>query len=313
MNKSHAVASASETPTPRQMKEFWAQVASGRVTKMRLQQFLRNEKALEDAEIAPQFVNEKTARNILGKDIIFPDEIVKANGLFYTDASLDHLANTIPPENILRWCKANNYAVVAGPPWPMGLVHVFRLRPDLFLDKTEELYTADAPSFNDIAETRWLAIRKEPIPGSVGSNWSRQISLISQDEQVPNVGEVSWFTTTFYKVRGVRLFAQNNVRTSSVIISNGRYYCVGNFGEDGLWVSHFDCSEYPKVGIAASRRLPGRQEESQQLETVWKWEPTPKNSGLKAAIFGPNYRWPDGKKYNTDSLYAGWHPITPAL
>lgn len=45
MRKSHADAAVSEFPTPRQMKEFWTQVASGRITRSTLQAFLRGETA----------------------------------------------------------------------------------------------------------------------------------------------------------------------------------------------------------------------------------------------------------------------------
>ncbi len=43
MNKSHAAGWASDTPTPAQLKEFFAQMESGRITKDRLQEFLRGE------------------------------------------------------------------------------------------------------------------------------------------------------------------------------------------------------------------------------------------------------------------------------
>src|SRR5262245_42250940 len=43
MPKSHAAGWASDAPTPAQLKEFFAQIESGRITKVRLQSFLRNE------------------------------------------------------------------------------------------------------------------------------------------------------------------------------------------------------------------------------------------------------------------------------
>jgi len=41
MNKSHAADWAPDSPTPAQLKEFFAQIGSGRITKDRLQRFLR--------------------------------------------------------------------------------------------------------------------------------------------------------------------------------------------------------------------------------------------------------------------------------
>lgn len=46
MTKSHTAGWASDAPTPAQIKEFFAQIASGRITKARLQSFLRNETAV---------------------------------------------------------------------------------------------------------------------------------------------------------------------------------------------------------------------------------------------------------------------------
>ncbi|MDO8715659.1 MAG: hypothetical protein Q7J73_02460 [Dehalococcoidales bacterium] len=43
MIKSHATGWASDSPTPAQMKELFAQIDSGRVTKTRFQGFLRND------------------------------------------------------------------------------------------------------------------------------------------------------------------------------------------------------------------------------------------------------------------------------
>ena len=44
MEKSHVAGWTSESPTPAQLKEFFAQIKTGRVTKERLQAFLRGEK-----------------------------------------------------------------------------------------------------------------------------------------------------------------------------------------------------------------------------------------------------------------------------
>jgi hypothetical protein len=53
MNRSHAAARASATPTPAQLKELFAQIEVGRVTKARLQAFLRDEPLQEEPQITP--------------------------------------------------------------------------------------------------------------------------------------------------------------------------------------------------------------------------------------------------------------------
>jgi len=198
--------------------------------------------------------NEEVARMILGDDIVFPDEIAEARGLSYTDAKLKHFADTMPSEEALRWCKANGYAIVAGPPSPMGLLEVRSLKSEHFYSKAGGWYEGYAFGNDDKAQTEWLAIRKEPVPNSFNQNWNEQLRLLSKDEQVPNAGEMSWFITTFYEVRGVRLFEKVYVRTSSVA-SGGDCVGVGDFDEDGLNVNNYwDDNRNYNIGLAASRQ-----------------------------------------------------------
>jgi hypothetical protein len=48
MSNSHAVGWVSDSPTPAQLEEFFAQVGSGRITKDRLQSFLRGDSQVEE-------------------------------------------------------------------------------------------------------------------------------------------------------------------------------------------------------------------------------------------------------------------------
>lgn len=246
MTTSHAIASASEAPTPKQMKEFWSQVANGRVTKRKLQSFLRrDDKVLK---------NEDTVRLILGDDIVFPDEIAEARGISYADADLKHFADTMPSEEALRWCKANSYAVVAGPPQSMNLLGVRQMESGLFYSKTGGWYEDQKFARDDMALTNWLAIRKELAPNSTNRSWNEQLGLLTSEERVPNAGEMGWFITTFFKVRGVRLFGSVYVRTSSVDSLGYRVF-VGHFDSYGLYVfSYWDDLRYVGIGLASARK-----------------------------------------------------------
>lgn len=245
MRKSHVAGWASDAPTSAQLKELFSQIASGRINKRQLQTFLRS---------GMVFKNEEVARLILGDDIVFPDEISKIRGLSYTDAQLKHFANTIPSEKALRWCKTNGYVVMAGPPSPIGLLEVCSLKPDHFYSKTDRWYEEHTFGHSDKAQTEWLAIRKEPVSDSLNKkNWIEQLRLLRNDNQVPNAGETSWFITTFYEVRGVRLFEKVYVRTSSVA-SDGYSVYVGYFDSSGLSVfcCDWDVNRSYRIGIATS-------------------------------------------------------------
>lgn len=63
-----------------------------------------------------KFKNKKIAREILGNDIIFPDEITEVRGLSYSEEQLKQLDQMFPTEDMLRWCRYNNYAVMPAPP-----------------------------------------------------------------------------------------------------------------------------------------------------------------------------------------------------
>lgn len=196
---------------------------------------------------------EEVARMILGEDIIFPNEITKAWGLSYADADLRRFMETIPSIEALRWCKVNGYAVVAGPPTPMGLLEVRSLKPDHFYSENGGWYEKYTFSSYDKAESKWLAIRKKSVPSSLDKKWNYQLRLLTKDEQIPNAGEMGWFITTFFEVRSIRLFEQIYVRTSSVALNNG-CVIVGFFVLGGLRVSDVkNTLRFDDLGLASSR------------------------------------------------------------
>lgn len=182
-----------------------------------------------------------TARLILGDNVIFPDEIAKACGLQYTKDQLRHFAETLPSKEVLRILKANNFALVAGPPSPMSLLDILEIESEDLsfseMDGWHKRWFEEDQKFakNDKTPTEWLAIRKEPVPGSMKRNWNEQLDLIKAKERVPNASEMSWFLTIFFKVRvGVRLFKLVRVRTLSVD-SDGDQIYIG-YGSNGLSV-----------------------------------------------------------------------------
>ena len=246
MTKSHTAGWASDAPTPAQIAEFFRQVQSGRVTKVTLQAFLRNGQ--------PQQKGYEPARTILGDDFISPEEVAEARGVSYTAEQLTQLADTLPSAEVLQWCKDNGYAVVAGSPTEMSLLDVRSAKSSLFYFKTEGWYANQPFAANEKVTCRWLAIRKAEVSNSLNKKWDAQQKLHSENEQVPNAAEMSWFITTYYEVRGVRLFPNVYVRTSSVASDVSRVG-VGGFGGGGLYVgSDWDGYCGSGLGVSASRK-----------------------------------------------------------
>ncbi len=199
------------------------------------------------------------ARPILGGDFVTPEEIMTARpGVIYSDVQIAQLAEAIPSEEDLRWCKANGYAVMAAPPGCLSLLSIRMLKDSIFYSKTGGWYADKQQKFayTDKTTFGWLAIRKTEVPKSRSKNWDEQSALISNVEYVPNAAEMSWFITTFFEVRGVRLFEKVYVRTSSLDSGGGRVV-VGGFDAKGLRVSH---DWEIATSTASVLRLPGSSE-----------------------------------------------------
>ncbi|MFA7662823.1 MAG: hypothetical protein WCX88_02800, partial [Patescibacteria group bacterium] len=100
----------------------------------------------------------------------------------------------------------------------------------------------------------WLLIKKVPVSKSTSKNWSFQEDLLSKLERVPSAAEISWFITTYFDVRGVRLFKRACVRTSSRD-SKDCHVIIGEFKSDGLCVySYEDWDESNDLGLSATRK-----------------------------------------------------------
>ena len=247
MAKSHTAGWASDdAPTPAQLAELFRQIDAGRVTKQKLQVFLRNSTPTKDYELA---------RDILDHDFIGPKEVANARGVSYDPEQILRLTDTLPTKEQLFWLKNNSYALVAGSPTDMSLLNVRSANPSLFYYKTKGWYADQPFSVNDKVYCRWLAIRKTEVPNSRNKKWDAQKKLLSKDEEVPNATEMSWFITTYYEIRGVRLFENVYVRTSSVASDDNRVG-VGYFDGCGLGIfRYWDDVCYSYLGVSASRKF----------------------------------------------------------
>lgn len=195
------------------------------------------------------------ARTILGKDFISPEEVAKSRkGVVYTDDQLAQFGDTMPSQEVLEWCRDNSYMVVAGPNRPMSLLEVRGLKKDHFYSKEGGWYAEQAFAQNDKVDTRWIMLRKEPVPQSTSKNWSEQQALLSDNEVTPNAAEVVWCVTTYKVVRNTYLLRNIYVRTSS-LDSDGLRVDVGDFDAGGLGVNRYwDDVRGGGLGVSAGRK-----------------------------------------------------------
>ncbi len=197
------------------------------------------------------------AQSILGVDFITPEEVAKArSNIVYTDEQITALAENLPSEEVLTWCKENGYAVIPPPPKAMSTLDVREIQSAHFYSKSGGWYAEEKEKFarEDKTSFGWMAIKKTLVDNSTNKTWKEQIRLLSKVEMVPNAAEMTWFITTYFEVRGVRLFESVYVRTSSLDSDGDRVY-VGDFDSVGLGVNDWsDDDRNGGIGVPAARK-----------------------------------------------------------
>lgn len=201
-----------------------------------------------------KFTDYGLARSILGVDFITPEEVTKARpSIVYTPDQITALARGLPSEDVLRWCTENDYTVMPAPPTAMSTLDVRDIQSTHFYSKTGGWYSDQKFVREDKTSFGWLMIKRTSVTNSNSKTWGNQNLLLSRFETVPNAAEMCWFITTYFEVRGVRLFEGVYVRTSS-LYSDGRIH-VGDFVSDGLYVGYYwDDDLNEDMGLSAMRR-----------------------------------------------------------
>lgn len=197
------------------------------------------------------------AQSILGLDFIRPEEVTLARpSIVYTVEQIKALAESLPSEDVLKWCKDNSYAVIPSPPADMSTLDVREVRSTHFYSRTNVWRAEHRFAHEDKTPFGWSLIKKRPVSDSTNKTWSKQSKLLPVLEKVPNAAEMCWFITTYLEVRGVRLFEGVYVRTSS-INSEGDHVVIGNLPPDGLDVNYLYWDDYHLdfLGLAAGRNI----------------------------------------------------------
>lgn len=201
----------------------------------------------------------KRARAVLGADFVSSDEIGAIRpDLGYTPQQIAKLTNTIPSKEVLYSLKKNGCVLMPHPPSARNLLAIRKTDPcHFYSSKLRAGCWYDNQEFarDDMTGNGWLMIKKVPVSGSTGKYWSEQTKLLSHAERVPNAAEMSWFITTFFAIRGIRLFADGYVRTSSRD-RLGRRILVGSFDKTGLRI-HFwwDTHRFGRIGLASALKV----------------------------------------------------------
>jgi|GEM_PF-1123214 len=178
---------------------------------------------------------EKIARLILGDDYISPRAVMKACGLPYEGDQKSALSVIVPNREKLLQLWVEQRGLIATPPTVCNVIQLREFDNPVFCRKGDIWFTKPRHRFSreDVMQpAQWLAFSKGPYPHSMNLSWEEQQNLLPEDEYIPNVAEVVHIANTYFKVRGVDLFKEFPVRTSSVCEGGGQVV-VGGIGPDG--------------------------------------------------------------------------------
>jgi len=206
--------------------------------------------ASKDNELVEPTSNQKSAREIMGKNFFGVEEAIKYFGVNPSRRQLVLLSEVPFSEAVLEECKETHVLVAVIP------LSILEIREkvhgkELFYDQDwydDELFAKEK------GEIGWQLTRKTPIDNSFSKNWKEQLTLITEDDEVPTAQVMVYTIIGHYLATGECLFKDVYVRTSSVD-SDGRRVRVGYFYSGGLRVGgHWDVNRDGSLGLVSSRR-----------------------------------------------------------
>ncbi len=247
-----------ESPTPGQLKEFFAQIESGRVTNKRLQIFLDGQEANTRPTVVAAarefYPEEQLPREILGEDYLAIGEVEKATNQPFTDDQVAMLRGQLSKldKKTLASLKKKGVVLMAQPAKQGSLIEVRNWARELFYTKEKALYENHPFARDEQSSKGLIALRKEVVPGSLNKTWDEQLGLLQDGEVVPNAAEFTSCVTIYAKVRGIRLFPGVYARVNSVA-ADGDRVDAGYFDSKGLDVhNHWDDHRHSHLGVASA-------------------------------------------------------------
>lgn len=186
-------------------------------------------------------------REILGKNFLGIEEVMRYYGVAYTQEQLDALA-IIPFSKSEIEERKNDFLLVAGAP-----ITVVRVRakapskkPRKAFFSTQHSWYSDRPfATEEKVGVGWFWVRKAPIEGSYSKTIADQQLLVPAGEEVPRVCELVYAVVLYFMATDERLFRDADVRCVE-----GPH--VGSFGSDGLGISHSEGGRpHRRVGVSS--------------------------------------------------------------
>lgn len=191
-------------------------------------------------------------RQLLGNDLITPEDIRREVGLPYTRQQMQALAHSLPSADILQWCTDRHYFLVAGPHVILTVSEVCDVFAELFEEnagtKCNTLISRQPPT----VDLRWIAIGLRQRPLYQGKAYSLQQKLLHPEyERVATLAEAAWTAALIKKIRNINI--EGGFRTQTM--SQG--YTLGLL-RDNVPIKIANTTpdqKYPNIGLAIVCRL----------------------------------------------------------
>jgi hypothetical protein len=192
-------------------------------------------------------------RDVLGDDLVLPEQIIGMGGVEYTTEQIARLDNVLRLNPLIpQYCHENGMILVPGPPCAISLLVVRAVCPTSF-SRNDVWYLNKNFAKEEMVEPGWIALRKEPFLDSFNKSWSEQIRQIPPSALVPNIAVLSWCLAVFEAVHHVSLLSDLFVRSSSVGM-RGIRLGIGRSGKGCLVVSRYSTFlRSPSMGLVTYR------------------------------------------------------------
>lgn len=248
MTKSHASGRGSGQPTPAQMKEFYAQVDAGKITRGGFQEFLRG---------GSHVLNLNEAKEIVGKENFFgPNEWLKLVTKKFSLSKIPEIpwsAGELEDPGI----NQDHFLFLGvdrldNKPFDLTALHKFCPGPG-----HPKFYWDWDLSQNFAKKTcglRWYLMPVGILEGSTSLFYDRQVAMLPDGYEVPTATERATANVLFHFLNGKYLDEEYWARVKDE--SNGGYRVFVLGGSDGgVDVSYWDDYADSYFGLAASRKF----------------------------------------------------------
>ena len=225
MTNSHVAGWSADSPTPAQLKELFAQVSSGRITKDLLQGFLNRQRTIKYIQTESQI----DAQAIMGNNYLGPEVAIKHFNVFFTCTELQSLTNVPFSGERLEKCKDTHF-LIAIP--SLTIVDMLNHYPSFFVENYWYKYN---PFANVCAISAWYLINKKIVPHSTSKTWNSQLELLKEDQETLTAREITYLLLAHFLVRNIKLLTKFSTATSSVSSSAERIF-IGHYAE-GVFIS----------------------------------------------------------------------------